>query len=832
MQGIGRAATTAIAAGLAVATAATVGFAVHSLHSLQAFSSFEKGMNEVFTLLPDITEDAMSQMTKDVQLFSSEMKVLPDEVIPALYQAISAGVPKDNVFDFLEIAQKAAIGGVSDLTTAVDGISSAVNAYGEDVLDATTASDQMFTAVRLGKTTFSELAATMSGVTSIAASTGVSFGEVMAATAAMTAQGVKTPIAMTRMRGLLSELSDSGTDVGKVFSETAGVSFREFMAQGNNLSQALGVLEQASATTGKPINEMFGNIRAGMGVLALTGDQAGRFSDALDEMANSAGATDAAFEIMDRGISRTMDGIKTNFRNVAISIGGMIEPLVLPGLEDMSSLLSMISTILIDPAMAGGALEQLPPHLRIIGTFLSRGVRAIQAFFFELENGRGLLLAVQVALFELTGISFGGMTGSIKDMLKAIQSVIDPIVAWVNENIELESVLIAVGLVIASVVVPALLGIATAIAVPLAIFGAFVLAIQFMREAWEIFTDVLDLGGTPILAIAEILDQLIDPTGQLSQAWMDFVRTIEDDVIPAAQSVIDIVIAVVGEFVNFVNEHPAVIVALGALGFAFGGAAALAWIAQAAFLALKTVGIALGGGLAVILSPAVLLALAIAGILIAADSIYPGGLVALFEDATVAAEQLATLGFIALGEAAKTVEDSIRAIGEIIDLVMGKFNTMVEQVTGGVAGSAGRSPIEAQANLITGQGSLQDVNAAMLQSAAISAIPIFGPLLAQQQLQAGFTPAIQSLRGGAGGRNVFAGQQYLTHGIDSGREIFVPGINGSVQNQAQRTEDEGRPINVTINVSGVPTKQQANQVGYKMVNALRANGVQVEDSLT
>jgi hypothetical protein len=133
----------AIAMGVAVGAMVTKG--------LTAFIPFERQMNEVFTLLPGISGKAMDEMTGQVKGFAKDFGVLPDQVVPALYQALSAGVPQENVFSFLETAQKAAKGGVTDLTTAVDGISSVVNSYGADVIDATKASDLMFTAVRLGK---------------------------------------------------------------------------------------------------------------------------------------------------------------------------------------------------------------------------------------------------------------------------------------------------------------------------------------------------------------------------------------------------------------------------------------------------------------------------------------------------------------------------------------------------------------------------------------------------------------------------------------------------------------------------------------------------------
>ena len=119
--------------------------------ALKLAADFDKAFSEVRTLLPNVSDEAFGALQKDLRDFSNETGTVTTEAIPALYQAISAGVPRENVMDFLRVANKAAVGGVTDLETAVDAITSTVNAYGPEVLSATQASDIMFTAVRLGK---------------------------------------------------------------------------------------------------------------------------------------------------------------------------------------------------------------------------------------------------------------------------------------------------------------------------------------------------------------------------------------------------------------------------------------------------------------------------------------------------------------------------------------------------------------------------------------------------------------------------------------------------------------------------------------------------------
>lgn len=289
--------------------------------SVDAFRVFETGMNEVFTLLPGITTGAMSQMTKDVKQFAVDFRVLPQEVVPALYQALSAGVPPGNVFEFLETAQKAAKGGVADLTTAVDGISSVINAYGSNVISATQASDMMFTAVRLGKTTFAELSGSLFNVIPTAAALGVKFSDVTAGLAAMTSQGVPTSVATTQMRQLFVELSKEGSNTASTFQTLSGKSFKEFVASGGNVQTALQLMEQHAQTTGVGVNDLFGSVEAGSAALALTGQGTERFTQFLGEMNNSAGATDKAYAQMSEGVGAKLDTLKSKFEVFKLAVG-------------------------------------------------------------------------------------------------------------------------------------------------------------------------------------------------------------------------------------------------------------------------------------------------------------------------------------------------------------------------------------------------------------------------------------------------------------------------------------------------------------------------------
>lgn len=311
-----------------VGTAALAGVGVAAVGAgavgLKAFSEFQSGMNEVMTLLPGAGQETFDSLANQVKGFSTEFGVLPNDVIPALYQSLSAGVPQDNVFAFLETAQKAAKGGVTDLETAVDGISSVVNAYGPSVLSATQASDLMFTAVRLGKTDFDQLSKSLFNVVPTAASMGVGLEDVTAALARLTAQGTPTSVATTQLRQLFVEAAKDGSNLDKAIREISGQGFTELVAGGKDVGSILQMVRQTMPDD--EFRNLFGSVEAAAAALGITGPQFEQFQAALADMGDSAGATDAAFQTMDRGLGPAMARIKAQLAVAAIELGERLAP--------------------------------------------------------------------------------------------------------------------------------------------------------------------------------------------------------------------------------------------------------------------------------------------------------------------------------------------------------------------------------------------------------------------------------------------------------------------------------------------------------------------------
>ena len=522
LEGFGKSITglgfTAGAAFAGVATAAAT-------KGVMAFAEFEKGMSEVMTLLPDAGEEVFGDLSDQVKDFSKEFGVLPDKAIPALYSALSAGVPKDNVFEFLEVAQKAAKGGVTELETAVDGISSVVNAYGAEVIGATEASDLMFTAVRLGKTTFEEISGSIFQMAPIASAVGIPFENLTASIALLTAQGTPTSVAATQMKAAMAELAKEGSTADVAFRDLAGVGLQQFLEGGGSFDEAVIMMKEGAEEAGISVLDMFGSIEAGQGILALTADGGTAFKATLDEMSTSAGATQGAFETMDTGLMAALDKIKANLEVLAIDIA-----------------------------------EKVAPVVAKVGEFI------LKAF----EDLKVIIPKVRDVVLEWASIIRRRVTPYVERFSEILSKVVDWVRTFIKENPH--SALAALGVVVASVVVPAVLGLVAAFAalfspvvIIVAALAALAAGVVYAYEHFETFRNIVDtvrdwLVNTLWPAMKEVAEGIKD-------AFWVVVRFFQNDFVPIVKGVVETMTTIWTTLADFFTTYvqPIISAALGVI---------------------------------------------------------------------------------------------------------------------------------------------------------------------------------------------------------------------------------------------------------------------------
>ena len=264
--------------GISAATA----FAQAAKSSYDFEKEFRKNMLEVATISTQVTDD-MTGFMNQVMSITQEIPIKAPEAAKALYSIVSAGHDGAAGMKILEVSAKAAVGGLTETETAADAVTTILNAYKMSAEEAGTVSDQLFTTVRLGKTTFGELGASIAQVAPIAAAYGISIDQVLGAVASLTKQGTPTSQAMTQIRaaiqGTAGELGDAAF-------------------QGRTFQEALQLINEKAGGSASKMKEKLGTDEGLAATLALTGKNAKSAASDLGELQNSLGATEAAFEKM------------------------------------------------------------------------------------------------------------------------------------------------------------------------------------------------------------------------------------------------------------------------------------------------------------------------------------------------------------------------------------------------------------------------------------------------------------------------------------------------------------------------------------------------------
>src|SRR4029079_10270447 len=108
--------------------------------------------------------------------------------------------------DVVKQSAMAAKAGLGDTQTVADAVTSAMNAYGSEVLSAAHATDVLVNTVKEGKGEAASFAPVIGNVSALASKLGVSFEDVGAALAAQIRLGTDAETASTQLQALFSGL--------------------------------------------------------------------------------------------------------------------------------------------------------------------------------------------------------------------------------------------------------------------------------------------------------------------------------------------------------------------------------------------------------------------------------------------------------------------------------------------------------------------------------------------------------------------------------------------------------------------------------------------------
>jgi TP901 family phage tail tape measure protein len=273
-------------------------------------ADFERQMAKVQTVAQGSKQQLDDLANGVLATFQSLPVGSLDELTQGLYDIVSSGIEAGKSIEFLNVAAQGAIGGMTSVATSVDALTSIVNAYREQNLDATTAQDIMFQAVNKGKLSYEELAGSIGNVVGIAATMGISLEDLLAAVAQLTLGGIRASEAMNGVRQAITSILRPTEKFRELFPELAA-EFNEGKLRGEGFVQFLLDLEKAARGNSKVFSTLFSDVDGYKVALALLKDQGVGVAAMQRELANAGGAAAAAAETM----TNTSSALNQKLRN-------------------------------------------------------------------------------------------------------------------------------------------------------------------------------------------------------------------------------------------------------------------------------------------------------------------------------------------------------------------------------------------------------------------------------------------------------------------------------------------------------------------------------------
>jgi len=421
---------------------------------VKRYTEYEKALAEVNTLL---------SRTQSIKDYSDSIRQLAVEFgsdapaqAAATYQIVSAGArDAAEATDILSAANKLAIGGVTDITTAADGLTTILNAYQLEASSAGAVSDILFSTMRSGKTTVGELSASLGLIVPTASQLGVTLPEVTAAIATLTTNGVATAQAVTQVNAALTSVLKPSKEAQELAAKL-GLEFNVAALQSKGLAEFLTDVAEATGGSEEELAKLFGSVEAVRAVLPLAGASAQKFAEILESNENAAGATTQAYAIMAETTSQNFARLRSSVNELALSIGEDLVPVVNFGIDalelivqaaqmsydGLSLLADIVGTALVDSFNAwndlifGGAIELLNSQVsdtvdifdvlggvfsdtQLVGIALVRG---LLLGWEELEFGTKVILASISGGFDK---AFGEIGDEAQEFISAIADAMD-----------------------------------------------------------------------------------------------------------------------------------------------------------------------------------------------------------------------------------------------------------------------------------------------------------------------------------------------------------------------------------------------------------------------
>jgi TP901 family phage tail tape measure protein len=341
---------------------------------------FDNSFTKMQTLA-GVTGDEVDGLKESVLGLAGETGQSPRELAEALYFLRSSGLDGAAALDALEVSAKGSAAGLGPVAVVADGVSSAMLAYAESGLTAAAATDVLVATAREGKVEPAELAGQMGRLVPIAAELGISFDEVGASIAVMSQRGNNAEQATTKFQAVMVKLLKPSAQARELL-DGVGLSAEKLRQMvGEDLLGALIELRERLGQSG--FEKFLEETNAIQGGLSLLGGDLNKTKDVFGELANSAGATEKAFEIWGKSLGAQTSRAITEFQVALIGIGQVLLPIAADVATFAAGIVNAFSGL---PSGAKTAIIYFGLVLAAVGPLLSIGGRLMTTMAMVSSN--------------------------------------------------------------------------------------------------------------------------------------------------------------------------------------------------------------------------------------------------------------------------------------------------------------------------------------------------------------------------------------------------------------------------------------------------------------
>lgn len=491
-------------AGAAIASAA----AVIGVQAVKAVAEFEKGMANVATLLDGDVKTRINELNRSVKDLMTQTGLSAETLQEGLYQTISAlGDTTDSMY-ILEIASKGAVAGNASVTDSVNLLSAVMKGYGVVSKEsAQKVSDLAFLTVKLGQTTFPELASSMGKVIPLADTLKLSQEELFGAMATLTGVTGQAGEVTTQLRGILTDLMDPSTEMTEqlnLMGYETGVAAMESLGLNGTL---MGLKESVQGNETEFAN-LFGRIEGTVAALALSGSQADIFTTKTLAMTDAVGSTEKAFKTQQNTLSSTMARLKESFNVVKVEIGEQLLPHVQKVADWIMSNMPKIKETITN------VFQKIASAIKVVVTLVKDKFPIMKQFFKDAFE-----TAVKVITPVITAIKTA--TKFIKEHWKVIEPILAGIAAGalafkiITGAIAAYNIIVGIATAASGAFSAAIAFISGPIGIIIIAIGALVAAGIFLYKNWD------EVSAFLVQAWEDIKDFAVGLWGSLKDIFMN-----------------------------------------------------------------------------------------------------------------------------------------------------------------------------------------------------------------------------------------------------------------------------------------------------------------------